>query len=70
MYMYYQVVTKHYPGEFGDEQIVQQVVEMLLSATESKSSEQVEHHGPNDDDNKPMETGLIILVHVHQYCFS
>ena len=39
-----QVVAENYPAEFGDEQLVQQVVEMLLSATEKKSSEPTTDH--------------------------
>ena len=29
-------MAEHFPGEFGSEQLVQQVVEMIVSATETK----------------------------------
>ena len=49
-------MAENYPAEFGDEQLVQQVVEMLLSATESQSAEHIEHHTPSNLEK--METGL------------
>ena len=66
-FVLFQAVAENYPAEFGDEQLVQQVVEMLLAATESHSSEQLEHHAPTNQDY--METGnhklIDLFVHVH-----
>ena len=37
-------MAENFPGEFGSEQLVQQVVDMILAATERKEKlEQVEH---------------------------
>ncbi|XP_019851334.1 PREDICTED: deubiquitinating protein VCIP135-like isoform X2 [Amphimedon queenslandica] len=35
----YQTVAEHFPGEFGSEQLVQQVVDMIVFATEKKEKE-------------------------------
>ncbi len=48
------MVAENYPAEFGDERLVQQVVEMLLTATETQSSEQLQHPVTQD----VMETGI------------
>ena len=39
-----EVVNKHFPGEFGSERLVQQVVDRILKLTKKKETPQIDHH--------------------------
>ena len=62
-----QTVATYFPGEFGSEQLVQRVIDMIISATEKKETDQVEsavHDTQLSDDNPPpMETGTIVYIY-------
>jgi len=54
----YQVANKavsdHFPGEFGSERLVQQVVDHILRVTENKEGmEQVSGHHPSQPEGQP-----------------
>ena len=54
------IVSDKFPGEFGSERLVQQVVDQILHATASKHMEQVSHapsqdHTPSQDHNSSQD---------------